>query len=109
MTILFSNSSLKVPKLCTFGPKFEDFYFHIKLYNKADSRALISNMTIVFQNCYPEQPSKVFLVIDLRIFIFLRNFAFSKNLLTLFKFEHKSTPKIYFLSQIYAFLFLRKI
>ena len=53
-----------------FGPKFKDFYFCTKLCNKTNSRALISNITMVFLNCCPKQPIKAFLVSNLRIFIF---------------------------------------
>ena len=93
MTILFSNFNLKAPKSSTFGPKVKDFHFYTKLCNKANLRALISNMTIVFQNCCLKHPNKAFFIIDLRVSIFPWNFAFLKILLTLFKFQHKITPK----------------
>ena len=46
MTILFSNSSPKIPKSGIFGSKFKDFYFCTKLCYKTNSRTLISDMTI---------------------------------------------------------------
>ena len=48
MTIKLSNSSLKLRKSGIFGPKFKDFYFFTKLWNKANSRAPTANMTMVF-------------------------------------------------------------
>ena len=72
----FSNSSLKTRKSANFGPKVKDFYFHTKLCNKANLRALIANVTMVFQNCCPKHPNKSFLVLNLRIFIFALNFGF---------------------------------
>ena len=50
MTILFLNSSPKIPKSSIFGPKFKDFYFCTKLCNKTNSRIQISNMTKVFSS-----------------------------------------------------------
>ena len=44
----------KIPKSGIFGPQFKDFYFFIKLCDKANSRTLISNMTISFSNCSPK-------------------------------------------------------
>ena len=54
MTILFSNSSSKIPKQEIFGPKFKDFYFCTKLCNKKNLRALISNIALVFTNSRPK-------------------------------------------------------
>ena len=114
MTIFFSDSSLE-------KPKFKDFYFLTKFCQKTKSRALMSNMTIGFQNYYPKHsnkaflapkfmnlllhqslqldkfegtdlkyeysvskyqpqnnPNEAFLVLNLRIFIFVRNFDFRK-------------------------------
>ena len=51
-------------------PNLRIFYFCIKLCNKANSRALISSMTMVFQNCCLKHSIKVFLVPILRIFIY---------------------------------------
>ena len=45
--------------------------------NWTNSRALISNMTIVFQNCCPKPPNEAILVPNLGIF-FGRNFAVSQ-------------------------------
>ena len=58
-----------------FFPNLRIFIFCTKLCNKANSRVLISNMTMVFQNCCPKHPNKVFSVPNLRILIFTRNFA----------------------------------
>ena len=73
--ILFSNSSPKKPKQRIFGLKFKDFCFRTKLCNKINSRALILNTTLVFQNCCPKHLNKAFLVLNLRILIFAQNFA----------------------------------
>ena len=48
MTILFSNSGLRIPKSCIFGPKFRYFCFFEKFCKEANFRVLISNMTIFF-------------------------------------------------------------
>ena len=56
-----------------FGPKFEGFYFCTKL--ETNLKALISNMTIAFQDTCSKQLKKTFLVSNLRIFILSRNFA----------------------------------
>ena len=52
-------------------PNLRIFIFALKF---ANSRALISNITTVFQNCCPKHPDKVLL----GIFIFALNFEFSK-------------------------------
>ena len=70
MTIVFSNSSPKIRRWSIFGPKFKDFNFCTNTCNKAKLRALISNMTMVFQNCCPKHLDKVLLLPNLRIFIF---------------------------------------
>ena len=74
--MLFSISSPKIPKYDIFGLKFKDFYFCTKLCNKSNSRALTSNMTILFQNCYPKHPNKAFLVPNLKIYIFMKRFFY---------------------------------
>ena len=58
-----------------FGPKFKDCYFCTKLFNNANSRALIANMTMTFQNCHPKHSNKAFLVPNLRILTFAQNFG----------------------------------
>ena len=78
MTIVFSNSSPKVPKWGIFSPKCKEFYFCAKLCNKANLRALFLNVTLVFQNCCPKHSNRAFLVLDLRIFISASNFVFRK-------------------------------
>ena len=75
MIILFSNSSPKKPKQRIFGLKFKDYCFCTKLCNKINSRALILNTTLFFQNCCPKRLNKAFLVLNLRILIFAQNFA----------------------------------
>ena len=61
LTILFSNSSPKIPKSGMFGPRFKHFYFCTKLCSKTNSRVLISNMTILFSNSSPKIPeSRIF-------------------------------------------------
>ena len=61
-----------------FWSQFKDFYFSTKYCNKANSRVLISNMTIGFQNCCPKHPNKAFLVPNIKILIFGLNFSFWK-------------------------------
>ena len=68
MKLLFSNSNLKIPKSGIIGPKFKDFC--IKLCYKTNLRTLTSNMTIVFRNVCPKHPNKVFLVPNLRLFLY---------------------------------------
>ena len=67
------TSSPKILKSSIFGPKFKDFYFYTKLCNKTNSRTLISNVKMVFQNCCPKDPNKALLVPNLRILIFAGN------------------------------------
>ena len=84
MAISFSNFSPKIQKSGIFGPKFEDFYFFapnseirlirgrcLQIWQKLSY--LICHM--VFRNCCPKHPNKAFLVPNLRILIFERNFA----------------------------------
>ena len=61
----------QVHKKGNFGPKFKDFHFCIKLYNEASSKVLTSNMTDLFQNCFPNHPGHFLF----QIFIFARNVA----------------------------------
>ena len=76
MTKVFENWYPKIPKVDIFGFKFKDLHFCIKLFNKINSMALISNMIIAFQNCTPKHPNKF---LDIRIFIFAQNFALRKH------------------------------
>ena len=78
MTTVFSNFSPKIRKTSIFGPQFKDFCFCTNIWNETNLRALISNMTMVFQNCCPKHPNKAFLVPNLRILVFVWNFAFRK-------------------------------
>ena len=48
MTIVFYNSSSKVPKQGIFDPNFRHFHFFTKFRKLTNSRVLISNMKIVF-------------------------------------------------------------
>ena len=80
MTMIISSSSPKIRKSGIFGPKFKVFCFWIKLCNKANSRALIPDTTMVFQNRCPKHPIKTFLVPNLRFLIFARNFVQSDKL-----------------------------
>ena len=56
-----------------FWSQISEFLFFAQ--NKGNSRVLISNMTMVFQNCGLKHPNKAFLIPNLRILIFARNFA----------------------------------
>ena len=49
MIIVFSNSDLKLSK-DIFGPKFKDFLFRL-LSNFTNWKVLVSNTTILFENC----------------------------------------------------------
>ena len=75
MSIVFKNSSPKIPTSGIFGSKFKDFYFCPKFCGKTNSSTLISNMAIFFSNSIPKYPNKAFLVPNLGIFISPRNFA----------------------------------
>ena len=70
MSIVFSNSTPKIPEPGIFGSKFKDYYAFIKLNNKKNSRVLTSNMKKVFRNCCPKYTNKAFWVRRLRILIF---------------------------------------
>ena len=78
MAVVFSNFSPKTRKLGISGPKFKDFCFYTKPYYKTNSEALITKRIIVFQNCSPKHPNMAFLVPNLRILIFARNFAITQ-------------------------------
>ena len=94
---IFLNSNSKIPKPEFFGPKFKDFY----LCNKTNSRALISNMTIVFQICCAKHPNKALLVVNLRISFFctkFESFDFKYDNILL-KFQPKNTQIKHFWSQ----------
>ena len=114
MAILFSNLSSEIPKQGTYGPKFKEFYFCTKHFNKTNSRTLISIMTILFQSCWQKHPNKALLVLDLKIFYFCMKLCFQKkegdfrfdNIF--FKFQPKKSSNQPFLFQIYA-LFLHEI
>ena len=51
-----------------FDSKIENFHFCTKLCSKTNSSALISNVTIVYNNCCPKHPNNAFLVPNLRFF-----------------------------------------
>ena len=71
----FQLPALKYPNQVFLVPKLRTFIFCTKLYNTTNSRVLISNMTMISQNCCPKHPNKTFLVPNLRILIFARNFT----------------------------------
>ena len=50
----------------------------LKVFNKANSRALVANKTMAFRNCYPKHPNKAFLVPNLGTLVFARNFAITQ-------------------------------
>ena len=64
----YGNQAFLVPNLSIFT-------FCTKLGNKANSGALIENMSMAFQNCCPNHRNKAFSVPNLRILIFAQNFA----------------------------------
>ena len=59
-----------------FDFKLKDFYFCSKLCSHTNLSALVSNMKIVFQNCYRKHSKKAVLVPYLGIFNFARKFVF---------------------------------
>ena len=71
----FQLPALKYPNQVFWVPKLRAFIFCTELYNTTNSGVLISNMTMISQNCCPKHPNKTFLVPNLRILIFARNFA----------------------------------
>ena len=79
VTRVFSNSSSKIPKSGTFGPKIKDFYICTKPCNKTNLMTQISNTTIAFSNSSSKigYENQAFLVPFLGILVFSRNFAIS--------------------------------
>ena len=72
MTVLFSNSSPKIPKLDIFGPKFKGFIFAPNfLMRKIRGRRL----QIWLSLCDSKHPNKAILVPNLGIHFFARNFT----------------------------------
>ena len=68
MTILFSNSSLKILKSGISGRKFMHFWFFVKFCQSTNLRVLISNMTIVFFMILAQKyPYKAVLVTKMQI------------------------------------------
>ena len=51
------NSNTKIRKLEIFGPIFNNFYFFNKFCYNTSSRAMITKMTIVLENCSPKHIS----------------------------------------------------
>ena len=102
----------KIPKLGILGPKFKDFYFCTKLSNKANSRALISIMTIVFSNSFSKIPKSGIFKYDNSFSKLLSNTpkirnafcpqfkAFFHKTLHLEKFKVASVMKVVFLSNV---------
>ena len=133
MTVLFSNSSPKIPKSGIFGPKFRHFCFFVKFCKQTNLRVLISNRTVVFlkilpknpqiRHCWSKYPNKAFLFPNSGIFVsskilqfegadFKYEIIFLKILAQKYPntvFLVKNTQIRHFQSQIQAFLFLRKI
>ena len=113
MTIIFSNSGPKLRKSGSFRPKFKEFYFCTKLCNKANSRALIWNTKMAFQNCYSKHPNKAFLVTNLRILIFCSELcnqtnwrALITNMTIVLQHSSSKTQIERFWSQVYLFFCL---
>ena len=103
MTTQFSNSSPKLPKSGVFGPKFKHFCFFVKFCKQTNLRMLISNLTIVLCQKYP---NKAFLVPDIRHFCFFTKFCNYTNTKVLIlnmnlKFQPKNTQIRHFWSQIF--------
>ena len=74
LTIFFFRFKPKKTKSGIFGLKFKEIYFCTEPCNNTNFRVLISSSTIAFQNCCPRHPNEVFLVPNLRIFIFAQKF-----------------------------------
>ena len=71
----FQIPAPKYPSQAIFVTNLRIFIFCTKLSIKADSKALIANMTMFFQNCCPKYPNNIFLFPNLGIIIFTRNFV----------------------------------
>ena len=136
MTMLFSNSSPKIPKSGIFGPKFKDFQFCIKFCKKINSRTLNSNIAIFFSNSRPKMPKEGIFGPKFRHFYFFTKFCNQTNqrVLTsnvakvflkipvqqdkfedfkydksIFKLQPKNTQNRHFCSQISGLLFCNKL
>ena len=117
-TVFLENCSLKTPKLGSFGPKIRDFEHCAKLCIFANSKMLISNMTIPFQTYSPRHPNKAILVPKLILFLYFActTFCISANswvlipniTITFSNFQSKNYPKGHFWFQIYRLLFLHE-
>ena len=118
MTRYYQIPAQKYPNKAFLVPNLRIFCFAPNFVNKANSRSLISNMTMVFQKCCPKYANKVFLV-ELRIYIFAQNLFLVKferdfkydSTLVIFEITLNSinTQMRHFLSQIQGFLFLHEI
>ena len=106
LNITFSISLIfifqaKITKIRYFGSKFSDFYFCINFCKKTNLTALISNMTICFENCCLKHPDEAFQILHLRNLhktFFLEkfpshNFKYDNSFL---KVHPKNTQTIYF-------------
>ena len=83
MTILLSNSNPKIPKSDIFSPKFKDFHFSTKLCNETSLKMLLS-IWQYFQIPAPKYANLAFLVLNLGIFIFHRDYKYD-NILSTFQ------------------------
>ena len=127
MTIVFWNSSPKITKQGTFGPKFRHFHYFTIISNYTNSRVLIWNTTIVlFKILAQKYPNTAFLVKNTQARHFwpqIETFLFFREILKLnkfegtdfkydnivFKFQPKNIQISYLWSQVYVFLFFHEI
>ena len=75
--IVFKKSSLKTLKSGIFLSKSKGFYFNTRYCNRRNTRVQgpwFHTWQYYFQNCYTKHPNRACLVLDLRIFIFVRHF-----------------------------------
>ena len=78
VTILISSSSTKIRKSGIFGPKFKNFYFITNICNKANSRVLFSNLTMVFDTA-TQNTKKGNFGFKFKNFCFFIKLSFLKN------------------------------
>ena len=79
MTMLFSNSSPKLPKSGIFSPQCKNFQFGTNLCNKTNSRTLISNMAIVFSKFQAKNIQIRYFWSLIQVFSFFTKFCNQKN------------------------------
>ena len=97
-----------------FGPKFKNFNFLHEILQQANSRVLISNVTMVFQNYCPKQLNKAFFGSKFKNSSFCRKLcnytiwrAFIKNMAIVFEHSSQIPKYIIFGLNFFFFFFFR--